>query len=94
MNYTKGEWKVEETDVRGRYPFVVLGDGVVIARIEDEGNSGTPEANAHLIAAAPQMYEALLAVYEDIHLDLVQGGSNELNIKVQQALAKAERRES
>ena len=33
-----------------------------------------------------QLYDALLAVYQDIELQNVEGGSDELNIQVQQAL--------
>lgn len=37
---------------------------------------------------APELYEALLAVYRDIDLQSVDGGSDELNILVQQVIAK------
>lgn len=40
--------------------------------------------------SAPKLYEALLAVYKDIDLQNVQGGSDELNILVQQAIAEVE----
>ena len=36
--------------------------------------------------AAPDLYKALLAVYTDIELQNVEGGSDELNIIVQEAL--------
>jgi len=36
------------------------------------------------------LYKALLAVYQDIELQNVEGGSDELNIQVQEALAEAE----
>lgn len=40
--------------------------------------------------ATPDIYKALLAVYGDIELQNVKGGSEELNLQVQQALEKAE----
>ena len=39
---------------------------------------------------ALEMYEALLAVYQDIEIQNVIGGSAELNVMVSEALAKAE----
>ncbi len=33
-----------------------------------------------------ELYEALLAIYQDVELQNVEGGSDELNIRVQQAL--------
>ena len=50
-------------------------------------------ANARLIAATPDLYEALMAVYTDIELQNVKGGCDELNFVVQQALAKVEGKE-
>jgi len=39
---------------------------------------------------ASKLYEALLAVYRDIDLQNVEGGSDELNLMVQEALTEAE----
>lgn len=50
-------------------------------------NPENPQAVADTIK---DMYEALLSVYSDIELQNVAGGSDELNIMVQQALAKAD----
>ena len=44
MNYTKGEWKA--------WDKYIVCDGVTLAKVESL-------ANANLIAAAPDMYEAL-----------------------------------
>ncbi len=51
------------------------------------------EANAELMASAPDLLAenkklkaALIAVYSDIELQNVQGGSNELNLLVQTAI--------
>ena len=52
------------------------------------------EANArhivHCVNCHDELLEALQAVYSDIELQNVKGGSDELNFIVQQALAKAE----
>lgn len=56
MNYTKGEWKV-----------VTYPDFTTIRTIQDTiailHNSKGDLANAHLISAAPDMYEALKATW-------------------------------
>jgi hypothetical protein len=54
MNYTKGEWSVRSTSV-GSVIQSDNGDiGILTIRAEDQ-------ENAHLIAAAPDMYETLKA---------------------------------
>ena len=50
MNYTKGEWKVKQLPLT-REPAIYVGNKLIAGGVE--------EANAHLIAAAPEMYEAL-----------------------------------
>ncbi len=59
--YTKGEWEVIEYPVQGHY----VGNGeVTIATIHE----GIPEAqaNAHLIAAAPDLYEEIRTTIEEL----------------------------
>ena len=46
--------------------------------------------NCMIMKAGRDLYEALMAVYKDIELQNVKNGSDELNIIVQQALAKVE----
>lgn len=53
-NYTKGEWKVEEH--RGETNIATEFQNIAKMCFDD---SHTLKANAHLIAAAPDMYEAL-----------------------------------
>lgn len=54
------------------------------------------EANAHLIAAAPDMYEALKELYAVVKgecpslLDEDSGGDSRLALEIESALAKAE----
>ncbi len=76
MNYTKGEWRVSDTSF-GRYStyrgkvfggriFVVYGeDKAAIADVEGDTQEEA-KTNARLIAAAPDMYEALSFVGNQI----------------------------
>ena len=56
MNYTKGEWRQSKV-----HPDTVWVEGREIAICYCY--SPDSEANAHLIAAAPDMYEALKTIY-------------------------------
>ena len=99
-NWTPGPWKVEE-------PFVSIGcwdiknnEGNEVTKIWAKG-SNHAKANAHLIAAAPEMYEALKDVLS--YLPARDGkrvpgdpdGDVQLMIanKIKQAFAKAEGRQ-
>ncbi len=55
MNYTKGEWKKEGNKIK------VFGRGTIAICPSPTDDEGVFEfaANAHIIAAAPEMYEAL-----------------------------------
>ena len=53
VNYTKSEWKLHGLTIETHYPP----NGHVIATMNNIGNR--VQADAHLIAAAPDMYEAL-----------------------------------
>jgi len=103
MNYTKGEWEVKDSSsgglvMAGLFPYVVGCAEGTIAKI-------TILANAHLIAAAPDMYEALEAgksVLLDIqqresktsfHGQRVASDCGEALKVIDKALAKAEGRE-
>jgi len=61
MNYTKGEWRIDRASLHSDFSIHVFshdyneGDETVAIIV----NSKEAEANAHLIAAAPDMYEAL-----------------------------------
>ena len=52
MSYTPGPWKVDRPYIRGA--------GRVIASLESGRNEGEDAANARLIAAAPELYGALV----------------------------------
>ena len=78
--YTKGEWKVSKSALGEWY---ISTDGTLIA-------SQVRHFNARLIAAAPDMYEALKWAYNtfDGHDDLFLPSA--LITQIQEALAKAE----
>lgn len=64
--WTKGPWRTE-TSEGDKYVSRVYGPGCVVAHIiggldNDPGVGPTTEANAHLIKAAPTMYEVLEAI--------------------------------
>ena len=84
MNYTKGEWRV-----RANCAEVVTGSSCVITLVYDPstGRFDTEEAkaNANLIAAAPDLLEALRTVLSQ-PVSLKQ----EVYTKANEALAKAE----
>ena len=55
MSYTPGPWKVDHPYIRG--------NGRVIASLESGHNEVEDAANACLIAAAPELFEALRDIY-------------------------------
>ena len=57
MEYTKGDWEVTGS---GKRIWVKDGDGVGVTPIvEICGDNEESEANAHLVASSPALYEAL-----------------------------------
>ena len=87
MNYTKGEWKLRDTAPGTLWHIVALEPPTLIAEC-----SYLP--NAHLIAAAPMMYEALKEVegYFNINPEIAEEFPRFVGL-TQQALSKAEGRE-
>ena len=60
MNYTKGEWKVSYNGrIEDREHFSVTTDTIQVAKVHPRRDGKEAEANANLIALAPNMYEAL-----------------------------------
>ena len=95
-NYTKGEWKVEsETEV-------VCGDRLIANTGGYTNNYSFPRqeniANAHLIAAAPELYKALKFFVERnaseyVYLDKGIGTATDIGkafLKARKTLAKVE----
>jgi len=112
MNYTKGEWTLEkfnlENAVKPDDTAILDRQGRLICIVTNEPTTQKEdEANAHLIAAAPDMYEALKAQHEAIDILFAMliekdrtffpsksGRPWEAIIQGNQALAKAERKEN
>jgi len=109
MNYTKGEWRVKEVPQNAlesegvgflRYVdeyHITVEDGITcIAVMGTTWARGDAEGNAHLIAAAPEMYEALKA-FDDY---LCAAPPHNMKLKahatklMEQSLAKAEGKEA
>ena len=92
MEYTKGKWEVG-SDSWDTY----IGTGTqYLAKIINSGSltDNEVQANAHLIAAAPEMYEALKLLIERMNSDMVgseYGVALTLpRVWAERALAKAE----
>lgn len=92
MEHTKGPWNVQLAQPYDEHEFEVSYDTedsltYPIADVRGKLESGDAEANANLIASAPDLYEALKSlacVCRDVSYT-----HSELN-KARQALAKAE----
>ena len=88
MNYTKGEWKAN------RHGVFVECRNLIIANIVNRETNDETIGNAHLISAAPEMYEALKTVREQVANFLYPKvkllSSKELIVLMDKALAKAE----
>ncbi len=91
MNYTKGEWKVvhemnvESETRRGICSCGFQSNHNPVATFQEN------VANAHLIAAAPKMYEALKDLYEvvnNLDIDIVDDNqADALAVALTHALA-------
>ena len=87
--FTQKQWHIQRYKNGRHFHIETHGFlGNTIARVEPGEEA---EANAYLIEAAPELYRTLKAVYADIELQNVEGGSDELNFLVHQILALVER---
>ncbi len=95
MKYTKGEWKVHWTQPEKDTPleYKIMGKVGEICHVKQFGiNSVETKANAHLIAAAPEMYGALKELYHQAPSTCTKPGDNCLKCRIMDILAKAEGR--
>jgi len=97
MNYTKGEWKrgsLEDEPFARSCLSIYQEDGRRIAEVSREGfmRMEEAEANANLIVAAPDMYEALKTLQFQFALavDLLDSKDEEVYEQAEKALDKAE----
>ena len=88
--YTKGEWKSRHP-INNDYTIYTgeYGKGIVQVALLFE-SSPNAEANAHLIAAAPALYEALKSVLDDANNGSFTTLAGTVRKLVEQALAIAE----
>lgn len=87
MNHTKGEWVIRNEQNNGL--FVALGDGDAIAKVFKENNTVTlkeANANAKLIAAAPELLEALQYLKDVFRNDMIPKSAMD---KIDNAIQKA-----
>ena len=101
MSYTKGPWKAVRT-VADDFSIISMSPDVgwgplakVLNPIEGELSPLEVEDNANLIAAAPEMYEALKAILEETENLIGNGNLEALYVsksfaKLHKALAKVE----
>lgn len=88
LKHTPGPWIYDPDN--DRYPLVVRdNDTRIIAHIEDNRAFPLPEceANAKLIAAAPELLEALMYARDD--LNMILGQKKELAKLINDAIEKA-----
>jgi len=94
MNYTKGEWSISYGgEVEGRERYAVTTNTTEICQLRAKKDPKEIEANAYLISAAPDMYEALKGLCHAYNVDeysLILSQDPEYWQKVFRALAKAE----
>ncbi len=84
-NWTPGPWKTERANCGDQHPLAV------IPATEEDGLIPWSDPAAHLIAAAPELYDALLAVQKTsgVSDELYAPHNHDLYMRVEAALAKA-----
>lgn len=70
--HTPGPWTAHPIETRFGPPYTPVSAKTLIARVysEDFEDYAQSEANARLIAAAPQMLDALEAILQDVPADV------------------------
>jgi len=97
--YTEGEWEVTQPTIRGMRSAVVShGEkDLIVCHVDDvDGFSGNSKANAQLLAAAPELYEALkevLALLPQNQDALIEWGLDSWIYSARCAISKAEGKE-
>lgn len=92
MNYTKGTWRVLANPM-GRFIDIFGDAGLPVATILNLGNLDKDRINANLIAAAPEMYEALKDIIDQCPMPTLPYGRKVVEL-AKAALAKAEGKEA
>lgn len=93
MKHTKGEWSVKSfSDSRVIVKHVIHssnGDTICKVMRDDNDDSEAELANAKLIAAAPELLEALNSLISEIDDAVMPTSSNEAISKAKAAIKKA-----
>lgn len=90
-NHTPGPWKYYITKAETEIRSVKTNQTIALVSCEAPNAVITPECNARLIAAAPEMLEALKTVLKDLYLAGEHADAVQLRT-VFDAIAKAEGR--
>jgi len=95
MKHTPGPWKASSEYLRGRNRHSIIGNGLMICDTWDMEKQGEELANAHLIAAAPDLLEACKEFINEWHSNNANFAREEpKSLKMmRQAISKAEGRE-
>lgn len=93
--YTKGPWELDGESLRGGSYTAINGEGwdelaTVVTRMRGNAEDN-PEgvANARLIAAAPELLEALELARDHLEVSNYEGDEDELLAKIDALLARA-----
>ena len=87
MNYTKGEWKAQKKSTKDAWKWAVIAPIEGLPVLSNVVAWAHLKSDAHLIAAAPDMYEALRKAIKIIEIENLV-----VPILCKEALAKAEGR--
>ncbi len=77
MAYTPGPWEANEADPGEFFPWEVRKNGYYIAVCQDVVRQGETESNARLLAAAPDLLQAL----ENVRLLISEAAQTGFNYK-------------
>lgn len=86
MRHTKGEWAIDWSDQIRVWVCDDNGDDLAEIMQNDNCNRTNQEANAKLISAAPEMFEALKDAIQELHR---LNGSTQAIIRGEKAIKKA-----
>ena len=95
---TKGDWETEHRiiDARGMYSTEVYSGNTVICTMHWAGEQidkhtivSNREANAHLIASAPDLLKALQLMVNNFQHENTNGAKNQALLKAESAINKA-----
>ena len=99
MEHTKGKWEVQLAQPYDEHEFEISYDTeegltYLIADVHGNLEQGDAEANANLIASAPELYEALKAVLTTVvcngDMTITYGIDGDTRRQIKRALDKAE----